>query len=108
MMEALLCKEALFALGTLGPAYRSAESDEVEVKRQGFPLRNERCHPWMGFDGIHPFRDETNTLSNPEDMCIHREGIPSQTEEKEAMDGLGTHPFKLSDQPLDLIRIHLS
>jgi hypothetical protein len=34
----------------------------------------------MGFDCIHPFRNETDTLSDSEDVRIHREGIPFQAE----------------------------
>ena len=54
----------------------------------------------------HPFRNETETLSNPKDMGIYWKRFSSEAEEKEAMDRFRTYPFQNPYGLLDIHRIH--
>jgi hypothetical protein len=63
------------------------------MKGERFASGDKRTHPWVSPGRIHGLRNEADTLTDSEDMGIDRERVPSKTEEKEAVDGLGTDPL---------------
>ena len=56
----------------------------------------------------HPFGNEAEAFSNPENVRVDRKGLSPQTEKKQTVNGLRPHPFEASEALLDRLGIHLS
>jgi hypothetical protein len=57
----------------------------------------------MRFFCIRRFWNETNSLSNPKDMSINREGFSSQAEKKETVKSFWTDPFQGANRFLNFL-----
>lgn len=61
----------------------------------------------MGFGRHHFDWNHSQTFSNPQDVSIDREGVPSQAEEEEAVKGLRANPLESPDHFRYFLRIQL-
>jgi len=55
--------------------------------------------------GAHPRRNETEALSNPEDMRVDREGVSPEAEKKETVNGLRTDAVEAPEGLFDRLGI---
>ena len=106
-MEALLLQETLRAARVIRPAQGPPQSNQVNVQGKRLSFRHKRGHPRVRLLGTHPFGNEAEAFSNPENMRVDREGLSPQAEKKQTVNGLRPHPVEVSEALFDRLGIRL-
>ena len=61
----------------------------------------------MGLFEIELIRNQPQTLSHPENVSVHGESLPVESEQKETVESFGADPFHVPEHFLDLSGSHL-